>query len=56
MANYSKLFGSILGGAIGLGVSIGFLPAEWNSPEIVSALTTVCAAVATYIAPANTQV
>ncbi|WP_420415935.1 hypothetical protein [Marinovum algicola] len=54
MKNYSKLFGSIIGGLIGLGVSKGVIPAEAQDPEVVAALTTlVCAAVATWAFPAN---
>lgn len=51
MANYSKLFGSIIGGLVGLGVSIGLL--EEPSPELVGAITTTLAALFTYFFPAN---
>ncbi len=53
MGNYSKLIGSIVGGLIGLGVSKGLLPAEANTPEIIGAVTTLFAAVSTYLFPAN---
>lgn len=53
MGNYSKLFGSIIGGVVGLLVSKGLLPVEMQDPEIVAALTTIFAAIATWRFPAN---
>lgn len=53
MGNYSKLIGSIVGGIIGFGVAKGFLPAEWNTPELTSALTLVLSAIFTFAFPAN---
>ena len=51
--NYSKLFGSIIGGVLGIGVSKLGLPAEMNSPDMVAAITMLLSAIATYLAPAN---
>lgn len=53
MGNYSKLFGSVIGGLLGLGVSKFGLPAEMASPEVVGGLTTLAAAVVTWAFPAN---
>lgn len=53
MGNYSKLFGSIIGGALGLAVARFGLPADLASPEVVGAVTTVGAAVLTWLFPAN---
>ena len=53
MSEYNKLIGSIVGGAIGIGVSVFGLPAEWQDPQTVTAITTVLAALATFIFPAN---
>lgn len=52
-STHSKLIGSIVGGLIGLGVSKFGLPAEWASPEMVSAVTLIFSAVATYAFPKN---
>lgn len=53
MGNYSKLIGSIVGGLVGLGVSIGLLPDSVNDPEIIGAITVLFSAIATYAFPAN---
>ncbi len=50
---FSKLWGSLIGGVIGIGISKFGLPAEFGSPEIVGALTTLVAAAGTFFAPAN---
>lgn len=55
MGNYSKLIGSLVGGALGLAVSILGLPAEAATPEIVSAVTVLLSAIATFLFPANKQ-
>lgn len=56
MGNYSKLIGSFVGGAFGIGVSLFGLPPEWQDPEIIAAVTTLLAAIATYLFPANNPV
>lgn len=53
MSNISKLIGSVVGAAVGFGTAKGFLPAEFNTPEIVAAITTLFAAVFVYYFPAN---
>jgi len=53
MGNYSKLIGSIVGAAIGFGVAKGFLPAEWNTPEVVASFTATISAIFTFLFPAN---
>ena len=53
MGNFSKLIGSIVGAAIGFGVAKGFLPADWNTPDIVAAFTAVASAIFTWAFPAN---
>ena len=51
MANYSKFFGSIIGGLVGVGVTAFALPEP--SPELTAALSTILAAGFTYFFPAN---
>lgn len=53
MANYSKLFGSILGSVLGIGVSKGVLPAEWATPDVQAAIMVLLSAAAVYFFPAN---
>lgn len=53
MGNYSKLFGSLVGGVLGLAVSLFGLPAEWATPEIQGAITVLLGAAATFLFPAN---
>jgi phosphate/sulfate permease len=53
MGNYSKLIGSLVGGLVGFGVAKGLLPADWNTPEMTSALTLILSAVFTFAFPAN---
>lgn len=50
---YSKMFGSIIGGVLGIAVSKFGLPAELASPEVVGTLTALAAAFVTWLAPAN---
>lgn len=50
---YSKLIGSVVGAAIGFAVAKLGLPAEFNTPEIVTGVTAVLSAVAVWIFPAN---
>lgn len=52
MGNYSKLFGSLIGGAIGLAASFG-LPTEWATPEVTGAITLLVSGIFTYFFPAN---
>jgi hypothetical protein len=54
MGNYSKLIGSIVGGAIGWIGSKYALPPSLTSPEIQTAATLILSAVATYLFPTNT--
>lgn len=51
---YSKLWGSLIGGAIGVAISKFGLPAEFGSPEVVGGLTMLVSAFCTWLAPANT--
>lgn len=53
MGNYSKLYGSLIGGILGILVSKNVIPAEFNTPEIQSALTVIGAAILTFLFPAN---
>lgn len=53
MSAYSKLIGSLAGGVLGYAVTNGLLPAEWSSPETVSAITTLICMIGTFFAPAN---
>lgn len=53
MSAYSKFFGAIIGGILGVLVSKFGLPAELSSPEVVGGLTTLASAVVTWLAPAN---
>lgn len=56
VSGHSKLIGSLVGGALGLAVSRFGLPAEWASPEVVAAITTLASVAFTYWAPANQPV
>jgi hypothetical protein len=53
MGNYSKLIGSIVGGALGWLGSTYALPPELTSPNIQAAAMIILSAVATYLFPAN---
>ncbi len=53
MGNYSKAIGALVGGVIGLLGGIFALPAEWQTPEVIGAITTVLSLIATYVFPAN---
>lgn len=53
MGNYSKFIGSLVGGVLGLIGSKFALPAEWQSPEMVSAITLVLGSIFTFIFPPN---
>jgi len=53
MGNYSKLIGSLVGGALGMLVSFGILPAEYATPEIQTSIVTLLATFLTFIFPAN---
>lgn len=56
MTNYSKLFGSIIGGVVGLLVTTGTVSQDWANPELMGSLSTILgAAFGTYVAPANRQ-
>ncbi|RUU01447.1 hypothetical protein EOD23_21475 [Mesorhizobium sp. USDA-HM6] len=55
MGNYSKLIGSIVGGAVGWLGSKYALPPDLTSPEIQAAATLILSAVATYLFPPNAQ-
>lgn len=55
MGNYKKLIGSVVGGAAGLLVSVFGLSPEWQDPEIVAAITTLAAALATFVFPKNEE-
>lgn len=53
MGNYSKLIGSIVGAAIGFGAAKGFLPAGWDTPDMIAAVTGFVSAIFTWAFPAN---
>jgi hypothetical protein len=53
MSNYSKLIGSLVGGALGFAVSRWGLPADFATPDIQGAVTILLGAAATFIFPAN---
>lgn len=53
MGSYSKFFGAIVGGAISYAVAKGILPADFNTPDIVTAMTTIITAIAVWAFPAN---
>lgn len=53
LGNYSKLYGSLTGGIIGILVSRLGLPAEFATPEIQGALTVLMSALFTYAFPRN---
>jgi len=53
MSKYSKAIGSVLGALIGIGVTLGFLPADMQSPENIAAIMTVVTLIGTFFAPAN---
>lgn len=52
MGNYSKLFGSLIGGVVGIVVSRYGLPAE-SAPELTGAITVLLSAFTTWAFPAN---
>ena len=56
MENYSKLFGGIIGALVGYGVTKGFLPAEFNSAEGLTAITTLTSLFFMWAFPANKEV
>ena len=53
MGAYSKFIGAIVGGLLGLLGSTFALPAEWQSPEMVSSITMILSAISTFLFPAN---
>jgi hypothetical protein len=53
MTKYNKLIGAALGSIAALLISIGLLPAEYATPQIISTLTGVLAMAATFFVPAN---
>jgi len=55
LGNYSKFYGSLVGGIVGVLVSKYGLPAELATPEIQGAVTVLLAAVTTFLFPANKQ-
>ena len=53
MGNYSKLIGSIVGAIIGFGAAKGFLPAGFDTPDMVAGATAFVSAIFTWAFPAN---
>jgi hypothetical protein len=53
MGNYSKLVGSLVGGAFGFAVARWGLPADLATPEIQGAVTVLFGGILTFIFPAN---
>jgi len=53
MSNYSKLFGSLIGGVVGMLAAFG-LNLDWLTPEVQTSIATVLGSLlGTFIAPAN---
>jgi high-affinity Fe2+/Pb2+ permease len=56
MSNYSKLIGTVVGFLIGMAVTRGVLPAEWQQVEYIEAITLlISAAIGTWGAPKNLE-
>jgi len=55
MGKYSKAIGTVIGALIGLGVSLGFLPESFQSPEVIGAITTITGLIGTIFAPKNAE-
>lgn len=53
LGNYSKLYGSLTGGVIGVLISRLGLPAELATPEVQGAVTVILSALFTFAFPAN---
>lgn len=53
LGNYSKLYGSLIGGVFGVLVSRLGLPAELASPDIQSAVIVLMSGLFTYAFPRN---
>jgi len=53
MAKISKVIGSVVGAAIGFAAAKLGLPAEFNTPEVITAVTALISAAAVYFFPAN---
>lgn len=53
LGNYSKFYGALVGGIVSYLVSRNFLPADFNTPDVVAALTTVVTAISVWAFPAN---
>ena len=52
MSNYSKLFGSLIGSALGLGAAFG-VDMDWMTPQVQGGLIGVMSLIGTFAAPAN---
>ena len=52
MGSFSKLWGALIGSALGLAGGMG-LPVAWATPEIAGLMVTVLSIAGTYIAPKN---
>lgn len=53
LGNYSKFYGAIVGGAVSYLVAKGLLPADFNTPDVVAALTTIVTSIFVWAFPAN---
>jgi len=53
MGNYSKFFGAVSGGVVGILVNMG-IPAEWVTPEIQGGIVVLLSSLFTYAFPPNT--
>ena len=53
MKKYSKAIGTIVGALLSLLVSFGILPADIQTPEAISAITTIGGLIGTIFFPAN---
>lgn len=57
MGKYSKLIGTLIGGVIGIGITLGFLPEEFaeKQSEIIAAVTLLTGLIGTFFAPKNAE-
>jgi len=53
MGAYSKFIGAVIGGLVSWGIAKDVIPAEWNTPDMMAAMTTVVTALVVWLSPAN---
>lgn len=52
MGRFSKLWGALIGSALGLAGGMG-LPTDWATPEVQGLIVTVLSVAGTFVAPPN---